>query len=171
MRDERDVVARVLADERALLRGLAGWALVSVLAGARWSAGPARAGARGRDGGPVAGAARQAVAWGLVDLAIAGWGARGLRRARRAAADGALDVDAARARARRLGRLTAVNAALDVGYVATGAVLAARSRRLRGDGVGVVVQGLALLVLDVRHARAARRVMSAEAGESVGGAP
>ena len=64
--------------------------------------------------------------------------------------------------ARRLRRVLLVNAALDVGYVAAGALLVARTPDLggrltpeqaRGHGVAVVVQGLALFVLDAGHVR------------------
>jgi hypothetical protein len=56
----------------------------------------------------------------------------------------------------RLDRFLWFNCGLDVGYVAVGATLAicgwrlARSRGLIGAGVGVVIQGLALLLLDLR---------------------
>jgi hypothetical protein len=51
-----------------------------------------------------------------------------------------------------LRRLLVLNAALDVGYLA-GAALLARSAARRGDAAGVAVQAIALLVLDVGHAR------------------
>lgn len=124
--------------------------------------GPARAGlAAGAD--LQGGFARQAIGWGAVDLAIAAWGRA---RSRTVARDG-LDAAAALARARRMSRITGVNALADVGYVASGLALASRPGR-RGDGVGVVVQGLALLVLDVRHATAFRRLSRGVRPESVG---
>ncbi|MBI4939317.1 MAG: hypothetical protein HY830_01050 [Actinobacteria bacterium] len=207
-----DLVAAVLDEERALLRGLALWAGASVAAGLVVTAlkrgsdrGPAAAerptqiasgvGPRDRtaDGQPSRGpdgllaaaahgfdvgasmrttststvgdVARQALGWGLVDLAIVGWGLRGLRRARRSG----LTPEAARARGRRMARGTGVNAVLDVGYVASGVALAARAPRRRGDGLGIVVQGLALLWLDVRHASAFRRLTSAVPDSGPGG--
>lgn len=120
---------------------------------------------RTTSGSTVGDVARQALGWGLVDLAIVGWGLRGLRRARR---DG-LTPDAARARGRRMARVTGVNAVLDVGYVASGVALAVRAPRRRGDGLGIVVQGLALLWLDVRHASAFRRLTSAVPDSGPGG--
>ncbi|WP_088318261.1 hypothetical protein [Kineosporia sp. R_H_3] len=120
---------------------------------------------RTTSGSTVGDVARQALGWGLVDLAIVGWGLRGLRRARRTG----LTPDAARARARRMARVTGVNAVLDVGYVASGVALAARAPRRRGDGLGIAVQGLALLWLDVRHASAFRRLTSAVPGSGPGG--
>jgi hypothetical protein len=101
----------------------------------------------------LTGVARQFVGWGAIDAAIVGWGYRGLRRALRA---GPTDDELVR-RGVRLGRITAANALLDVGYVACGLALARRPGRWRGDGVGIVVQGLALLWLDVRHSAAAWR--------------
>ena len=56
----------------------------------------------------------------------------------------------------RLDRFLWLNCGLDVGYVAVGVTLAlcgwrlARSRGLVGAGVGVAIQGLALLLLDLR---------------------
>jgi hypothetical protein len=58
----------------------------------------------------------------------------------------------------RLDRFLWFNCGLDVGYVGVGVALAwcgwrlARSQGLVGAGLGVVVQGLALLLLDVRLA-------------------
>lgn len=56
----------------------------------------------------------------------------------------------------RLDRFLWLNCGLDVGYVAVGVTLAlcgwrlARSRGLVGAGIGVAIQGLALLLLDLR---------------------
>jgi hypothetical protein len=89
----------------------------------------------------------QTAAWGVVDLAIAGVGAA---------------RSSTPPTARRLRTVLLVNAALDVGYLAVGTQLAVRrpgfGGRLgpaaaRGHGTAVVVQGLALLVLDLAHAR------------------
>ena len=65
--------------------------------------------------------------------------------------------------AARLERLVWLNLGLDAGYVATGAVLSLTAwlvaRRLGpvGAGVGIVVQGLALLVIDLQFASAVSR--------------
>ena len=165
--DAGGLAADVGREERRLLGGLAVLAVTSIAAGAA-----VRRAVRARGtGGPLAdvaaGVARQAVGWGLVDLAIAGWGVQGLLRARRAAADD----DVAAARARRLARVTGANAVADVGYVAAGALLAARSPARRGDGLGIVVQGAALLWLDVTHAWAFRGLSSGNRGRSVGARP
>lgn len=159
------VAAGVRREERRLLGSLAVLAVTSIGAGVA-----VRRAVRARGaGGPLAdvasGVARQAVGWGLVDLAIAGWGARGLVRSRRAGAD---DDVAAAARARRLARVTGANAVADVGYVVAGALLAARSPARRGDGLGIVVQGAALLWLDVTHAWAFRGFSSRVRGRRVG---
>ncbi|MEV5040782.1 DUF6992 family protein [Microbacterium sp. LMI1x-1-1.1] len=63
---------------------------------------------------------------------------------------------------RMLRRILLVNAALDVGYVATGAHLAARTPSFggrlgaadaRGHGLAIVIQGAALFVIDLTAAR------------------
>jgi hypothetical protein len=87
--------------------------------------------------------ALQMAAWGLVDLVLAGnaWRALSLRDLQSAA---------------QLDRFVWLNVGLDIGYVATGMVLGTAAWMLgrRGGGIGagaaIVVQGLALLVLDAR---------------------
>ncbi len=87
----------------------------------------------------------QAVAWGVVDAAIALWARSGL---------GLRDLASAVA----LDRFVWLNIGLDIGYVGVGATLAilgargARRPGLVGAGLGVVVQGLALTVLDLQLA-------------------
>lgn len=87
----------------------------------------------------------QTAAWGVIDVAIALWARGGLALR---------DHQAAIA----LDRFVWFNAGLDVGYVAVGATLIwcglALGRRLGlvGAGVGVIVQGLALAVLDLQLA-------------------
>jgi hypothetical protein len=97
----------------------------------------------------------EAVAWGVVDAAIAligGWVAR-RRRARLADADGA-EVLAREARGLR--RLLLINTGLDVLYVAGGVALAltlgADNLFWRGNGWGIVIQGGFLFVFDLAHA-------------------
>jgi hypothetical protein len=87
----------------------------------------------------------QTTTWGALTAAIAwlGWRAVQLR-----------DLSGAA----RLERVVWLNVGLDAGYVAAGAVLATSAwllaRRLGGvgAGIGIVVQGLALFVLDLQFA-------------------
>lgn len=113
--------------EQQLTRTLGRWAAASVAVGTGLSV-PAR----------TRGFGRQTFAWGAVDGAIAAYGARNRR------AKGPTDPQ-------RLRRVLLVNAALDVGYLATGAWLV-RDGRWRGDGLGVLVQGGFLLWLDTTTA-------------------
>lgn len=93
----------------------------------------------------------QTAAWGTIDLVIAAVARRGLALR---------DV----AGATRLDRFIWFNNGLDVGYVAVGLTLAivgwtlGRRLGLVGAGIGVVVQGLALLALDARFIAALDRL-------------
>jgi len=84
----------------------------------------------------------QTAAWGAVDLAICAWGWRGLQLR---------DLDGATA----LVNFLWLNVGLDVGYAAAGLTLAIACWKLGrklggvGAGIGVVVQGLALALLDL----------------------
>jgi hypothetical protein len=85
--------------------------------------------------------AMQALAWGMLELAFSAATGRGLAMR---------DVSAAT----RLDRLMWFNAGLDVGIVAVGIALATagwlgRRLGLVGAGLGISVQGLALLVLNL----------------------
>ena len=94
--------------------------------------------------------ALQTAIWGVVVGAIAG-----------------LDLHNAVLRdvggAARLERLVWTNVGLDVGYVAVGATMAvvawqlARRLSLVGAGVGIIVQGLALLVIELQFAAVVSR--------------
>lgn len=109
--------------EERLTSLLGGWAAASTAVGAVLALRP-----------DTRGFGRQTAAWGLVDGAIAYVGVRARRRR------GPTEPG-------RLRRVLAVNACLDVAYVAAGALLTRRGR-WRGDGWAVVVQGLFLLLLD-----------------------
>ena len=85
----------------------------------------------------------QTALWGAADVAFGFWAWRGL-----ALRDFA--------RAQELVNFLWLNTGLDAGYVMLGATLALASWRLGprpggiGAGVGIILQGLALLLLDVR---------------------
>jgi hypothetical protein len=131
----------LLAAERAHLVRLLAWGAASVVAGtALLLIVAVRRGAAG--GSPLLTSfAIQCAAWGAIDLALAGAAWRGLAPR---------DVDGAT----KLDRLLWLNTGLDVGYVGVGIALAVvgwqlgRRLGLVGAGLGVIVQGLALLVLD-----------------------
>ncbi len=84
----------------------------------------------------------QTAAWGVVDLAICAWARRGLALR---------DFDGATS----LVNVLWLNVGLDAGYVGVGLTLALAGwtlgRRLGavGAGIGIMVQGLALAVLDL----------------------
>lgn len=86
--------------------------------------------------------ALQTAAWGAIDLALVLFGLRGLALRDHA---GATQLD----------RVLWLNLGLDVGYVAVGVTLAVvgwslgRRLGLVGAGLGVVVQGAALFLLDL----------------------
>jgi hypothetical protein len=92
----------------------------------------------------------QMTAWGIVIGAIAGLGWRGAHFR---------DVSGAA----RLERFVWMSMGLDVGYVAVGAVLAITAWRLAkriavvGAGTAIVVQGLALLLIDLQLAAVVSR--------------
>lgn len=128
----------LMAAERGHLLRLAWWAGASVLVGAILLSATWRRAPRPM---LVWHFAVQSVAWGLVDLAIVGWGwGQVIPR----------DVNGYAA----LREFLWLNIGLDVGYAGVGATLAiagyalARRLALVGAGVGVVVQGVALAILD-----------------------
>ncbi len=129
----------LLDAERAHLLRLASWAVGSILIG---TAGIAFLRFRRRTSPLLFHFAIQTAAWGAVDLLIV-WAARGSLALR--------DLSSAR----RLERFLWLNAGLDAGYVAVGVTLAlagwTMGRRLGavGAGLGIVLQGLALLLLDL----------------------
>lgn len=85
----------------------------------------------------------QCIAWGVIDLAIVLWARQGLALRDLA---GAVALD----------RFVWLNVGLDLGYVLVGLTLALTAWRLGrrlglvGAGCGVVVQGLALTLLDLQ---------------------
>lgn len=89
----------------------------------------------------------QSAAWGSIDIAIAIWARQGLHLRDLASA---VSLD----------RFVWLNVGLDAGYVAVGATLAllgwnlGRRLGLVGAGLGVIVQGCALVLLDLQLAAA-----------------
>jgi Family of unknown function (DUF6992) len=136
------------AFEDRLARGLLAWGGASVAGGAALAVVGAATGNRflRAFGGQTAG-------WGAIDagLAIGGWA-----RARRLLASPSADPSRIAHEASRVRRILAVNAGLDVLYIAGGlAVAAGRGRHdaaARGHGLAAVVQGTFLLVFDAWHA-------------------
>lgn len=125
---------RLVRVRRDLARSLTAWSVGSLLV--------AGAIAVGRDDARARGLARQMATWGAIDLGIALAAQR----------DAGRDVDDPVRSSRSLRRLLWLNAGLDVGYLAAGVWLVrsgtVRGRDSVGDGIGVLVQGGALLVLD-----------------------
>ena len=129
----------LLAAERGHLLRLALWGAMSVVAG---SAILALLSARRVRSPLLQHFAIQTAAWGAVDLAICAAAWRGLTLR---------DLTGAVA----LDRFLWFNIGLDVGYVAVGVTLAVvgwrltRSLALIGAAIGVIVQGIALALLDL----------------------
>lgn len=130
----------LLALERGHLQRLLVWAVLSVLCG---TATLAWLTIRQRALPLIQHFAIQTAAWGAVNAVIAAWAWRGL----------ALRDFAG---AQRLLNILWLNTGLDVGYAAVGVTLAITGWRFGaragvvGAGLGVVVQGLALALLDAR---------------------
>ena len=131
---------QVLAFERAHLARLLLWGVASALTGAScW----AYLRVRRLELPLLQHFAIQTAAWGAINalLALAARPQLALR-----------DYDGVT----RLDRFLWLNCGLDVGYIAVGVTLAAcgwrlaRSRGLAGAGIGVMMQGSALLLLDLR---------------------
>jgi carboxylesterase len=95
----------------------------------------------------------QAIAWGLIDAAIAQGGQWLAVRRRGDRSEAENDKE----EAHKLRRLLLVNTALDVFYVSGGLVLAfslgARDAGWRGHGWGIVIQGAFLFFFDLLHAQ------------------
>ncbi len=134
--DGLDRLSVIRSTERSIGLRLLSWSVLSILAGAALLTGVA---------GPFgAGIGVQALAWGIIDAAIAGVGLRGSSRG----------SDDAYIRRARLVRLLGVNTVLDVLYVAAGIALwrvFPDNAFLSGNGVGIIIQGGFLFVFDLLH--------------------
>jgi hypothetical protein len=98
----------------------------------------------------------QALSWGAIDAALALIGQRSARRKAQRAQHGDLDRIAITREVRIFRRILLINSALDMGYVLGGLWLlrTADERQSRqGMGLGIIVQGLFLLIYDALLAR------------------
>jgi hypothetical protein len=130
----------LLSIERGHLQRLLLWAAISMVAGTAMLAWLA---ARRERAPLVRHFAIQTAAWGAVNAGIVAWAWRGL-------------VIRDYAGAQRLLNIIWLNTGLDVGYAAVGATMAIVAWKLGprqgliGAGLGIIVQGLALALLDLR---------------------
>ena len=127
------------AQQHDLLLGLLGWGVGSVVVGI----GLAR-----QRSEVLRQIGIQAIVWGAIDALLAWSGRLGARQHQTLVATPAPDPDEIKA-ARSFQRLVALNAGLDLLYIAGGLRLA-RERRAdrRGIGIGIAIQGLFLLIYD-----------------------
>jgi hypothetical protein len=129
----------LLAAERDFLLRLLAWGAVSVLAGTALLVWQLR---HGRESPLIRHFAIQTLAWGTIALALGATGYRSLAMR---------DLGSAT----RLDRFLWLNIGLDVGYVLAGLALIAAGWQLGrrfgvvGAGTGIVVQGIALALLDL----------------------
>lgn len=140
MIQESQFASDLMTLERVHLLRLSLWAGLSIVAG---TAIIAFLRAMRRQSAILLHFAIQSAAWGAVDLAVVLWARSGLALRDLA---GAIALD----------RFLWFNLGLDVGYVLVGATLAlvgwrlGRRGGLIGAGIGIVVQGLALALLDLQ---------------------
>jgi hypothetical protein len=100
----------------------------------------------------------QTSSWGVIDALLAFFGRRAARRKERLLAAGALSLADQRREARRFRAILLVNALLDICYIAGGVILARHHRPdRRGMGLGIIPQGLFLLLFDGLLARGVGR--------------
>ncbi|GAC1551420.1 MAG: hypothetical protein NVS2B7_27380 [Herpetosiphon sp.] len=129
--------------QRSMLGGLMAWGTASVVAGA---------GAAASTDEHVRQVGLQAVAWGVVDLAIAVGGRRSAQAKHQGLADGKVAPEEVRNAAESLRRVLLINAGLDLGYILFGVGVARRNRDYavrRGIGDGIAIQGTFLLGYDL----------------------
>ena len=127
-----------------LTRRLFGWNVINMVAGFLL----------GRSSDAIQrGIGAQAVGWAAVNFAIAIFGGRATQK--RAEKSDALQAATLAKESHNLRRLLWINAGLDVGYMLGGWWYARREKARmfrRGMGLGVIIQGMLLLVFDVVHA-------------------
>lgn len=99
------------------------------------------------------GVGTQAVSWGVINIGIAVFGTLGTRR-KLDSLDDPQDDAAMREQTRSLHRILRINAPLNLLYILGGYLWARRSKYdayQRGNGWGVVLQGILLLIFDTFH--------------------
>jgi Family of unknown function (DUF6992) len=127
---------------------LLGWALGSVAAGLFWM--------KNLDGS-VAGFGSQFAGWGAINAILGLFGLNSARRNLERQAKGDISLAEHTQQGRNFERLVLLNAGLDIGYIAAGALLAGtpvtkpqnRPGFRSGMGWGILVQGAFLLVWDL----------------------
>jgi hypothetical protein len=133
-----------------LLPVLLGWSVASLLAGA-WL--------RRKPGEHRRGVADQFLAWGALDGLIAAGGIAGSLRSNRQLQAGEISPAEHAHQARRFEQVVWANAALDTGYMASGAAMIRRNADhpyRRGTGWGILLQGAFLFAWDLFLALAIR---------------
>jgi hypothetical protein len=101
------------------------------------------------------GIAGQFVGWGVINQAIAFFGSKGTLK-RLANLDESEKQAIEPQETRKLAKILWINAGLDVGYILFGAIFARTNRDnpLKvGTGIGIIIQGLFLLLFDWVHAK------------------
>jgi hypothetical protein len=101
------------------------------------------------------GMASQFIGWGIINQAIAFFGSKGTEN-QLAGLDEAEKKTIEPQETRKLAKILWINAGLDVGYILFGAILARANRDNPfkvGTGIGIIIQGLFLLLFDWIHAR------------------
>lgn len=96
---------------------------------------------------------QQFVAWGLINLLISVLGERGLRN-RQPISEVCPSIEVQEYT--KFSRILWVNTILDIFYI-SGGLLLARARKTRqektaGHGIGIIIQGAGLFILDLYHA-------------------
>lgn len=132
---------------RTMLKRLLAWNLLNVFIGTKLSK---------SDDQPARGIGTQAAGWGLINIGIVALGIITTRRKQKKLED-PFDPVLMQKETNSLYRLLWINNRLNLFYIATGAWLAASKGaddpKMRGNGIGVMIQGFLLFVHDTIHAK------------------
>lgn len=132
---------------RTMLARLLAWNLLNVFIGSKL---------RQHDDQPTRGIGTQAAGWGLINIGIVAFGFITTRKKQKKLED-PFDPELMQKETNSLYRLLWINNRLNLVYIATGAWLAitkgADNPTMRGNGIGVMIQGLLLFIHDTIHAR------------------